>query len=339
MSTSSNFNVIFEKALKAYQKRTKQDLTVHPLASQLQSCDSPAAILTILQGQVDQFIQSRSGDERLRSWLNPTISVLYAFSATLGEGVDFDIAELLYQHGADVDIRGYKNRTLLHAASTGGFVDIPQWVLDHCVDAHSQEDNHETPFHLTEANGRLGHCKSVDSMNNTNHTPLHLASLHGRFEIVRLLIEHGAEVTSQDQWHWTPLHLASTSGSAETVRQLIEHGAVVTSQDRWHWTPLHLLSSQSPEFVKLMIKHDMDVVARDGNCEAFFHWALSLCCPETVRLLIEHPCIWHCPHGGLKLCDYFSSSVRISMHRMGATIRLWIWRRACACVLLKICGQ
>ncbi len=86
-ASSSNFRVIFEKALKAYEKTTKQDLTVHPLTSQLQACNSPAAILTILQGQVDQFIQSRSGDERLKNWLNPTISVLYAFSATLGEGV------------------------------------------------------------------------------------------------------------------------------------------------------------------------------------------------------------------------------------------------------------
>ncbi|KAH9071552.1 hypothetical protein EDB83DRAFT_256835 [Lactarius deliciosus] len=87
MSTSSNFKVVFEKALKAYQKKTKQDLAVHPLTSQLQACDSPAAILSILQGQVDQFIQSQSGHEKLKGWLNPTINVLYAFSATLGEGV------------------------------------------------------------------------------------------------------------------------------------------------------------------------------------------------------------------------------------------------------------
>ncbi|KAH9022480.1 hypothetical protein EDB85DRAFT_1996116, partial [Lactarius pseudohatsudake] len=44
-----------------------QDLTAHPLSAQLQACDSPAAILTILQDQVDR--------------------VLYAFSVTLGEGV------------------------------------------------------------------------------------------------------------------------------------------------------------------------------------------------------------------------------------------------------------
>ena len=86
-ASSPNFKVIFEKALKAYTKKTKQDLTVHPLATQLQACNSPVAIVTILQAQIDQFRQSQSGDERLQKWLNPTINVLYAFSATLGAGV------------------------------------------------------------------------------------------------------------------------------------------------------------------------------------------------------------------------------------------------------------
>ncbi|KAH9023811.1 hypothetical protein EDB84DRAFT_1440875 [Lactarius hengduanensis] len=79
--------LIFEKALNVYKIKTKQDLATHPLASQLKACNSPAAILTILQDQVHQFEQSRSADERLQRWLNPTINVLYAFSATLGEGV------------------------------------------------------------------------------------------------------------------------------------------------------------------------------------------------------------------------------------------------------------
>ena len=86
-ASSSNFQVIFEKALKEYKKTTGQVRSVNPLFGQLQACDSPAAIRIILQGQVDQFIQSRSGDERLKNWLSPTINVLYAFSATLAGGV------------------------------------------------------------------------------------------------------------------------------------------------------------------------------------------------------------------------------------------------------------
>ncbi|KAI9437315.1 hypothetical protein H4582DRAFT_2058307 [Lactarius indigo] len=83
----SNFQSIFHASLRAYEKQTKKDLLSHPLAAQLQSCDSPAAILTVLQDQVQEFEQSRSADERLTRWLDPTVNVLYAFSATLGEGV------------------------------------------------------------------------------------------------------------------------------------------------------------------------------------------------------------------------------------------------------------
>ena len=86
-SSGSRFKVVFDKALKAYKLKTKQDLITHPLASQLQACSSPAAILTILQDLVHQFEESRRGDERLRRWLSPMINVLYAFSATLGEGI------------------------------------------------------------------------------------------------------------------------------------------------------------------------------------------------------------------------------------------------------------
>ncbi|KAH9066177.1 hypothetical protein EDB87DRAFT_692637 [Lactarius vividus] len=84
---SYNFRVIFDAALNAYKKQTKQDLATHPLAAQLQACNSPRAILNVLQGQVDQFNISRSGDERLKKWLNPTVNVLYAFSEVLGEGI------------------------------------------------------------------------------------------------------------------------------------------------------------------------------------------------------------------------------------------------------------
>ncbi len=86
-AASSRFKAIFNAALKSYEGQTKNDLAAHPLASQLQSCDSTSAILVVLQDQVREFDQARNGDERLTKWLKPTVNVLYAFSATLGEGV------------------------------------------------------------------------------------------------------------------------------------------------------------------------------------------------------------------------------------------------------------
>ena len=82
-----NFQLVFNNALKAYEKRTKKDLLAHPLAFQLQACDSPSAILAILQQQVQGLDQSRSSEDRRAEWLDPTVNILFAFSATLGEGV------------------------------------------------------------------------------------------------------------------------------------------------------------------------------------------------------------------------------------------------------------
>jgi hypothetical protein len=85
-ASSSNFQLIIYNALEAYKKRTKNDLLAHPLAPQLQACDSPGAILAILQQQAQGMDQSRS-DDRWTKWLDPTVNVLFAFSATLGTGV------------------------------------------------------------------------------------------------------------------------------------------------------------------------------------------------------------------------------------------------------------
>jgi hypothetical protein len=93
-SSSSNFQLILNTALKAYEKKTKRDLLTHPLASQLQTCDSAASILAVLQGQVDELDRARKCDERLTKWLGPTVNVLLTFSATIGGGVSLVRIEL-----------------------------------------------------------------------------------------------------------------------------------------------------------------------------------------------------------------------------------------------------
>jgi hypothetical protein len=86
-ASSHNFQLIFNNALKAYERRTNNDLLAHPLAAQLQACNSPSAVLLVLQQQLQELNQSRTSDERLTKWLDPTVNVLYAFSGALGEGV------------------------------------------------------------------------------------------------------------------------------------------------------------------------------------------------------------------------------------------------------------
>ncbi|KAF8464188.1 hypothetical protein DFH94DRAFT_848875 [Russula ochroleuca] len=86
-TSQSDFVSIFNAALETYKRKTKKDLVSHPLLPNLQSCDSPEAILTVLRERIPAFSQSQTGDDGLTKWVTPTVNVLYSFSATLGQGV------------------------------------------------------------------------------------------------------------------------------------------------------------------------------------------------------------------------------------------------------------
>ena len=91
-SSRSNLDAIFDAALRTYKKQTGKDITAHPLATELQSCDSPDAILALLRRQIPTPDQSQSGDETFAKCLIPTVNVLYTLSETLGEGVGLVIS-------------------------------------------------------------------------------------------------------------------------------------------------------------------------------------------------------------------------------------------------------
>ena len=85
----SNFTSIFEAATKEYKKLTKKDLQTHIFAAQpeFDRCDSPRVVLDVFRKQAQAFDEFRKGDDRLMTWLDPTVNILFACSATLGKGL------------------------------------------------------------------------------------------------------------------------------------------------------------------------------------------------------------------------------------------------------------
>ena len=87
----SNFQGIFEAALKDYTMKTGKDLCNldHPLASKLDNCDSVDSILDIFREQAGEFDDFRKGDTELVKWLDPTVKVLHTISTNkvLGDSV------------------------------------------------------------------------------------------------------------------------------------------------------------------------------------------------------------------------------------------------------------
>jgi len=66
---------------------TGKRLDAHPFAIQLEGCDDPEAVSDILRMQALAFSNVPQGEEKLMTWLDPTVHTLFSFSATLGEWV------------------------------------------------------------------------------------------------------------------------------------------------------------------------------------------------------------------------------------------------------------
>jgi ankyrin repeat protein len=208
----------------------------------------------------------------------------------------FSIAELLYQHGAAVDVPGCYNVTPLYTASMGGLIDVARWLLDHGADAHLQHDDLSTPISLASEFGYpeivrmlLRYKVRLDIANSGGYTPLHLASALDHVEIVRLLLQHGADVSTKDRVHHrTPLHLAY---SLEVVNLLLDHGADIDAESKYGKTPLHSASyrkNREPEIVRLLLERGANANAKSRDGWTPLHGASSCREPAKVRLLLDH---------------------------------------------------
>lgn len=70
-------------------------------------------------------------------------------------------------------------------------------------------------------------------------TPLNVAALHGQLEVVKILLDLGADVNLKAASGCYPLHLAARNGHLEVAATLIDHKADLTARDDHHQgTPL-----------------------------------------------------------------------------------------------------
>jgi ankyrin repeat protein len=182
----------------------------------------------------------------------------------------FRVADLLWKHGAVVDVRDRHGRTPLHAAGRSGSVDIIRWLLNHGANASAQSDTHRTPLHQAAYAQELGavqvlleHKQDINLKDDYGDTPLHdvlsqaYPSPEGNvIEIARRLLEHGADPNIRTRRGSTPLHEASSIGWLEVARLLLSYGANVDEKDGEGKTPFQVASSEGhDEIIELLLEH------------------------------------------------------------------------------------
>jgi uncharacterized protein len=96
----------------------------------------------------------------------------------------------------------------------------------------------------------------VESRNAADESPLMLASLKGLTDVVRQLVEKGADVNKPG---WAPLHYAATHGHLDIMALLLENHAYIDASSPNGSTPLMMAALYgTPSAVKLLLEAGAD---------------------------------------------------------------------------------
>jgi ankyrin len=181
---------------------------------------------------------------------------------------------------------------LLHSASYQGTREMVETLLNHGVKLNAKNHWSETILHVVSrgrqgsqdevrvANLLLERDMDVDVRRKDHWTPLHLASYFGNAEIVRLLLDHGADLeAAEGKMGEKPFHQVSygkyrsQEGGIRVAQLLLNRGAYVNTRRKDHWTPLHLASYfGNVEIARLLLDRGAYLEAAEGKMgEKPFH--------------------------------------------------------------------
>ena len=191
--------------------------------------------------------------------------------AALG-GKHFDVAELLRRNDADVDVRDVMGDTPLLEACNAGVLDTVQWLLNHGADMNTQGDVRRAPLHSAAGFGHsevfrmlIEHNADIDIRNDYGDSPLHIAAspyldVRVNVDIMRVLLDLGADPNARDNENATPLHHSCWStqngyhGTVEGTCLLLKHGAIIDAEDNEGRTPLQLALEHGRDEIATCLK-------------------------------------------------------------------------------------
>lgn len=130
---------------------------------------------------------------------------------------------------------------------------------------------------------------NLSLISTSTRKPLQVASAIGRENIVRRLLDHGADVNTSDGIYGSALRAASETDHEIIVEILLDHGADVNASVAKHGTALQIASAKGHEnIVKILLNHGADVKFRDAIYGSALQAASANGHENIVRLLREY---------------------------------------------------
>ncbi|RAV23230.1 ankyrin repeat domain-containing protein [Paenibacillus contaminans] len=158
--------------------------------------------------------------------------------------------------------------------------------------------------------------KLTDYSNPIQGTPLQISCKNGNMDIVRLLIEAGADKEIKDVGRQSPLSIAITNNHYEITKYLMEAGADIHSKGPNNLQPIHFACAHgSREIIELLLSRGVDINQVDALKSSLLDFTTNLNGGnvEAAKTLVENGIDkkyfstafkWACWRNNLKIAEY-----------------------------------
>ena len=237
-------------------------------------------------------------------------------------------AELLIANGADVNIQDKQNDPVIHWSAYYGQVELTKLFLDHGANPNLKSIHSDGVMHVALKEYRVdvvdllmdynigsivpskedkviidyinkGDLKGLKQLNekfnpnilDASGTPVLVkATSKGHFEIVKYLLEKGADINAMNITGHTALSRSTFFSYNKISNFLIERGADINKTDKRFFLPpiIAAIRSNNLDIGKLLVKKNVDINIKDGiNGMTPIMWAVAYQNIEFVKLLLS----------------------------------------------------
>ncbi|KAI4236949.1 MAG: hypothetical protein L6R40_006001 [Gallowayella cf. fulva] len=187
-----------------------------------------------------QWLLDKGASVNIKDENDETVLHYMLESQVLDKGPDMtDIAEVLFMHGAHVNVYSLDGYSPLYLACRIDSLNIASGLLDRGIDVNMQDTE-----------GR---------------TALHIAASRRESECLDILLAHGADMEKQDDDGQTPLMHAVSSNSTHAISSLLKAGADVHTHTKYGVTALHIAAARANLWaIEELLKKDASPTVRSS---------------------------------------------------------------------------
>ncbi|KAK3697032.1 hypothetical protein QZH41_012499, partial [Actinostola sp. cb2023] len=222
---------------------------------------------------------------------------------------NLELVQYIATSGAQLDSKDNLGRTAIALASYQGWNDgvyyllalgANQTLVDNCGRLPLHAATYYSNQRTVEILLRQLSPEFVNTQDCEGMTAFHWVAFHGRTDLVRLLVENGAELLARDNEGKTPLHWAAQNGSVDCCRAILNTAAgqhLLNGKDFSGKTPIHFAAAAGhvEALQELITEKFANIDLGDAENRTPLHWSAAtghaLCALALLRAGADKDCV------------------------------------------------